>query len=111
MPRWRGAGARSPPLRLGLGAGASPNRPARNSRAFASSASVRDAAAATGGGALVGALALYFFRNAFLAFSSSPAWHGRRRDIHEARGLSWDHEDAIDAKWHREDAIAATTSR
>ena len=29
----------------------------------------------------------------------------------EARRLSCDHEDAIDAKMHRADAIAATTSR
>ena len=32
-------------------------------------------------------------------------------DAVATRGLSCDHEDAIDAKWHRDDAIAATTSR
>ena len=28
--------------------------------------------------------------------------------IHETRGLSCDHEDAIDATWHRDDAVDAT---
>ena len=73
------AAPRSRPRGDGVVAGgASPNRPARNSRAFASSASVRDAAAATGGGSLVDEAleALYFFRNALLALSSSPASNG-----------------------------------
>ena len=28
--------------------------------------------------------------------------------IHKTRGLSCDHEDAIDATWHRDDAVDVT---
>ena len=43
-----------------------------------------------------------------MAEPSSPVWHGRRR---EARGLSWDRVDGVEAALSRDDAIFMNAPR